>query len=141
MKSHAPDYLSAAIFWGCDRLVSEPDYRELVAPAVSVSADSPKESFGDTIKIGVDVVHPVPITSTVFLASTVVMRLAEHGEAVQDVAEAKRATLRATIRSMGVVEASLRNRVRDEREARARLERQLGWVQEELESLRRSRFP
>ncbi|GJU82634.1 hypothetical protein Tco_1284999 [Tanacetum coccineum] len=49
------------------------------------SADSPEESFGDKIEIGVDVVYPVPVTSAVFPASTVVMRLAEHGEAIQGV--------------------------------------------------------
>ncbi|GJY14514.1 hypothetical protein Tco_0384936 [Tanacetum coccineum] len=55
----------------------------MVASAVYVSADSPEESFGDTIKIGVDVTHPVLVTSAIFPASTIVMRLAQHGEAIQ----------------------------------------------------------
>ncbi|GKE57238.1 hypothetical protein Tco_1496423, partial [Tanacetum coccineum] len=59
----------------------------MVAPDVSASADSPEESFGDTIEIGVDVIHPVPVTLAVFPALTVVMRLAEHGEAIQGIHE------------------------------------------------------
>ncbi|GJY76227.1 hypothetical protein Tco_0481343 [Tanacetum coccineum] len=42
-------------------------------------------SFGDTIKIRVDVVYPVLVTSVIFPASTIVIRLAEHGEAIQGV--------------------------------------------------------
>ncbi|GJW06325.1 hypothetical protein Tco_1568748 [Tanacetum coccineum] len=109
----------------------------MVALAVSVSADSLEESFRDTIEIGVDVTHHVPVTSAVFPSSTVVMRIAQHGEAIRgiqerllemptqeelralrdkvDVAEAGRATLRTTIRSIGAIETSLRNRMRDER--------------------------
>nr|GEW11567.1 hypothetical protein [Tanacetum cinerariifolium] len=80
---------------------------------------------------------PMPVTSVIFPASTVVMRLAQHGEAIPgiqehllevpiqeelralrdrvEVAEAEMATLCATIRSMGAVETSLRNRMRDKR--------------------------
>nr|GEW91785.1 hypothetical protein [Tanacetum cinerariifolium] len=70
-----------------------------------------------------DVTHPMPVTSTVFPASTVMMRLDQHLEAIiqehllevplqeevwalrdrLDVAEAERATLRATVRMMGAV--------------------------------------
>ncbi|GJS53414.1 hypothetical protein Tco_0626776 [Tanacetum coccineum] len=123
-------------------------------PAVSVSVDSSEESFRDTIEIGVDVTHPVPVTSAVFPAATMVIRLAQHGEAIQgiqeyllemptqeelrtlrdraDIAEAERATLRAMIRTMGAVETSLHNRIRDERQTRIEIERQLALVQEEL---------
>ncbi|GJR98335.1 hypothetical protein Tco_0270509 [Tanacetum coccineum] len=109
----------------------------MAAPAVSVSDNSFEESFEDTIKIGVDVTHLVPVTSAVFPAATVVIRLAQHGEAIQgiqehlleiptqeelralrdkeDIYKAERATLRATIRIMGAVEMSLYNRIRDER--------------------------
>ncbi|GJZ01526.1 zinc finger, CCHC-type containing protein [Tanacetum coccineum] len=111
----------------------------MVAPVISVSADSPEESFGDTIEIIVDVIHHVPITLAVFPASTVVMRLVEHWEEIQDMAEIERITLHARVRSLEVVETWLHGIVRDEREARARIERQLGLVQEELESLRRLR--
>ncbi|GKG37667.1 hypothetical protein Tco_0456890, partial [Tanacetum coccineum] len=117
------------------------------ALAVSVYADSSEESFEDTIKIGVDVTHHVPVTSAVFPAETVVIRLAEHGEAIQgiqehllemltqeelralrdeeDISKAERATLRATIRTMGAVKMSLYNRIRDERQARIEIERKL----------------
>ncbi|GJR90536.1 reverse transcriptase domain-containing protein [Tanacetum coccineum] len=110
----------------------------MAAPTVSVSADSPEESFGDTIEIEMDVIHPVPVTAAFFPASTVVMRLAEHEEDIQDMAETERITLRTRVRSLEVVETWLHGIVRDEREARARIEYQLGLVLEELESLRRS---
>ncbi|GKC32130.1 hypothetical protein Tco_1039424 [Tanacetum coccineum] len=45
-----------------------------------------------------------------------------------EVAEAERATLRATIRSMGAVETSLRNCIRGERQTRIEIERQLALV-------------
>ncbi|GJV37815.1 hypothetical protein Tco_1410292 [Tanacetum coccineum] len=126
----------------------------MAAPAVSVSADSPEESFGDTTEIGMDVTHPMPVTLAVFPASTVVIRLAQHGEEIwgiqerlletptqeelralrdrADIAEAERATLRATIRTMGVVEMSLCNRMKVERQTRIEIEHQLALVQEEL---------
>ncbi|GJZ08025.1 hypothetical protein Tco_0542308 [Tanacetum coccineum] len=89
----------------------------MVAPAVSVSTDSPEESFGDTIKIGMDVTHPVP----------------EEVRALRDrldVAEEERATLRATVRRMGAIETVLHNHMRDERQARIEIERQLASVHE-----------
>ncbi|GJW67231.1 hypothetical protein Tco_0121655 [Tanacetum coccineum] len=42
-----------------------------------------------------------------------------------DIAEAERATLRATIRTMGAIETNLRNHTRDERQTRIEIERQL----------------
>ncbi|GKB35999.1 hypothetical protein Tco_0880941 [Tanacetum coccineum] len=56
-------------------------------------------------------------------------------------AETKGITLRARVRSLELMETWFHGIVRDEREARERLERQLGLTQEELESLRRSRLP
>ncbi|GKE99771.1 hypothetical protein Tco_0023122, partial [Tanacetum coccineum] len=124
------------------------------APAVYVFVVSLEESFRDTIMIGMDVTHPMPITSAVFPASTVVMRLAQHEEAIRriqkhflemptqeelralrdrvDVVEAERATLHATIRTTGAIETSLRNCIRDKRQTRIEIERQLALVQEEL---------
>nr|GFB92702.1 hypothetical protein [Tanacetum cinerariifolium] len=100
----------------------------MVALDVSISTDSPDESFGDTIEISVDVTHPLPVTLAVFPVLTIVMRIAQHGEGIQgiheelsalrdreDVAEAERATLYATIRSMGEVEMSLHNCMMDKR--------------------------
>ncbi|GJU68240.1 hypothetical protein Tco_1254499 [Tanacetum coccineum] len=118
------------------------------APAVSVFVDSPEESFGDTIEIRVDVIHHVPVTSDIFPALTVVMKVGGDQGGVEGskrerayMAKTKRITLRARVRSLEAVETWLHGIVRDEREARARIELQLGLVQEELESLRRSRFP
>ncbi|GKB10189.1 eukaryotic peptide chain release factor subunit 1-3 [Tanacetum coccineum] len=47
-----------------------------------------------------------------------------------DVAKAESASLRATIRTIGAVEMVLRNRIRDERQTRIEIERQLASVQE-----------
>nr|GEV86297.1 hypothetical protein [Tanacetum cinerariifolium] len=121
---------------------------------VSVSADSPEESFGETIKIDVDVTYPMPVTLAIFPASTVVMRLAQHEEAIRgiqehllevpiqeelralrdslDVAEAEKATLRAMVRMMRAVETSLCNRMRDARQTHIEIERHLVLVLEEL---------
>ncbi|GJS01280.1 hypothetical protein Tco_0317788 [Tanacetum coccineum] len=59
----------------------------MVASTVSISVDSLEESSGDTIEIEVNVVYHVPVTSTVFPISTVVMRLAEHGEVIHGIQE------------------------------------------------------
>ncbi|GJY61201.1 hypothetical protein Tco_0461858, partial [Tanacetum coccineum] len=56
-------------------------------------------------------------------------------------AETEGITLRARVRSLELIETWLHGIVRDKREARERMERQLGLIQEELESLRRSRLP
>ncbi|GKA13948.1 hypothetical protein Tco_0693594, partial [Tanacetum coccineum] len=92
------------------------------APAIFVSTDSSEESIKDTIEIGVDVTHPMPVTS-------------EELRALRDrldVVEAERATLRDTVRTMRAIETVLRNRMRDERQTRIKIERQLALVQEEL---------
>nr|GEX24696.1 zf-CCHC domain-containing protein/UBN2 domain-containing protein [Tanacetum cinerariifolium] len=110
----------------------------MAAPAIFVSTDFLEENFTETIKIDVDVTHPIPVTSAVFPASTIMMRLDQHGEAIRgihehllevliqeelralrdrlDVAEVERATLRATVRTMRAVETVLRKRMRDERQ-------------------------
>ncbi|GKF11613.1 hypothetical protein Tco_0049539, partial [Tanacetum coccineum] len=121
-------------------------------PTIPISADSFEGSFRDTIDIGVDVIHSVPLASVVFPAATIVMTLAQHGEAIRgiqehllevpiqeelralrdrvDVAEVDSASLRATIRTMGAVETSLRHSMRDERQTRIKIERQLASLQE-----------
>ncbi|GJX40326.1 hypothetical protein Tco_0255316 [Tanacetum coccineum] len=99
----------------------------MVAPTIPVSADSFEGSFGDTIDIGVDVIRPVPIAPVVFSAVTEELRALRDRV---DVAEVESASLRATIRTMGAVETSLRNRMRDERQTRIKIERQLASVQE-----------
>nr|GEV65488.1 hypothetical protein [Tanacetum cinerariifolium] len=134
--------------------VANPLALVMARPVVSVSADSPEESFGETIKIGVDVTHPMPVTLAIFPASTIVMRLAQHEEAIRgiqehllevpiqeglralrdslDVAEAERATLRAMVRIVRAVETSLCNRMRDARQTHIEIERHLVLVLEEL---------
>nr|GEY43241.1 hypothetical protein [Tanacetum cinerariifolium] len=56
-------------------------------------------------------------------------------------AETEGITLRARVITLELMETWFHGIMRDEREARERLERQLGLIQEELESLRRSRPP
>ncbi|GJR94959.1 hypothetical protein Tco_0267133, partial [Tanacetum coccineum] len=91
-----------------------------VGVEAEIKAES-KESDGDMIEIGVDVVHPEPETPSVFCRRE-----------REEVAEVKRNTLCATIRLLGDIETRLHSIVRDEREARARIKRHLGLVQEEL---------
>ncbi|GJV79795.1 hypothetical protein Tco_1515665 [Tanacetum coccineum] len=124
----------------------------MVVSSIPVSTE---DNFGDPIEIRVDVIHHVSVASTVFPASTIVMRLAQHGEAIRgiqehllevpiqeevralrdkaDITEAERAILRTTIRMMGAVETILRNHMRDERQTHIDIERQLALVQEELD--------
>ncbi|GKD74114.1 hypothetical protein Tco_1332396 [Tanacetum coccineum] len=124
----------------------------MVVPTIPVSADSFEGGFEDTIDIGVDVIHPVPVALVVFPVATVVMTLAQHGEAIRgihdhlpevpiqeelralrdrvDVAEVESASLHATIKTMGEVETILCNRIMDERQTRIEIERQLASVQE-----------
>ncbi|GJR47441.1 hypothetical protein Tco_1315544 [Tanacetum coccineum] len=119
----------------------------MAAPTIPISVDSFEGSFGDTIDIDVDVIHPVPVALVVFPAATVVLTLAQHGEAIRgiqghllevpiqeklralrdkvDVVDAESASLRATIRTMGVVKTILHNRIRGERQTRIEIERQL----------------
>ncbi|GJY60336.1 hypothetical protein Tco_0460993 [Tanacetum coccineum] len=109
------------IFWKISNVVPtlrNPQYAVMVAPTILVSADSFEGSFGDTIDIGVDVIRPVPIAP-------------EELRALRDrvdVAEAESASLRATIRTMGVVKTILHNRIRGERQTRIEIERQLASV-------------
>nr|GEY27847.1 hypothetical protein [Tanacetum cinerariifolium] len=126
-----------------------------VAPTIPVSVDSSKGNFRDTIDIGVDVIHPVPIASVVFPAATVVMTLAQHGEAIRgihehllgmpiqeelttvrgrvDVVEAESASLRATIRTMEAIKTVSHNH---ERLARTEIECQLASVQDSHRQVR-----
>ncbi|GJW07327.1 hypothetical protein Tco_1569750 [Tanacetum coccineum] len=93
----------------------------MVAPTILVAAGSFDGNFGDTIDIGVDVIHPVSVASVAFPAATMVMTLAQHGEAIRD------ASLRATIRTIEAIETVTHNH---ERLARIEIKRQLASVQE-----------
>ncbi|GKF96636.1 hypothetical protein Tco_0292457 [Tanacetum coccineum] len=129
----------------------------LVVSTIPVPAE---ENLGDLIDIRMDIIHPEPVAVVAFLAATVVRTLAQHGEAIRgiqehllgvpiqeelmalrfrvDIAEAENASLRARIKTTEAIGKITRNR---ERQAREKMERQLGLIQEELESLRRSRLP
>ncbi|GKD05521.1 hypothetical protein Tco_1180495 [Tanacetum coccineum] len=121
----------------------------MAAPTIPVSVDSFEGSFEDTINIGVDVIHLVPVASVVFLVATVVTILAQHEESIRgiqehllgvpiqqelsalrfrvDIAEAENASLRAKIRTLEAIEMVTRNH---ERLAHIEIERQLASVQE-----------
>nr|GEV70752.1 hypothetical protein [Tanacetum cinerariifolium] len=83
-------------------------------PVIFILAYSSEERDGDTIKMSVD------------------------GDRA-DVVKVERSTLHTRIISLETVKMRLRNTLRDEREARARIEHHLGLVQEELRQSRMSR--
>ncbi|GJW02576.1 hypothetical protein Tco_1561432 [Tanacetum coccineum] len=98
-------------------------------------------SNGDTIKIGVDVVHPEPNALAVFPVSTIVVKLVLHKEAIQGLHEnlleiptqsLEEIEEELRVQREEINETRLRNTVRDEGEARDRIEHHLGLVQEEL---------
>ncbi|GJV97789.1 hypothetical protein Tco_1549366 [Tanacetum coccineum] len=91
----------------------------MAAPTIPVSVE---ENLGDPILIRVNVVHPAPVAIVVFPTATVVRTLAQHREVIRGIQEQ-------------FLEMPTQSIVKDEREACERIERQLGLVQEELESL------
>ncbi|GJV85845.1 hypothetical protein Tco_1525743 [Tanacetum coccineum] len=104
------------------------------APTIPVSADSSEGNFGDDIDIGLDVVHPVPVVTDVFHVVTIVVKLANHEEAIRGIheylqgvpieeemstlrfkmgmAEAENASLRSRIRTMEAIETATRSQER-----------------------------
>ncbi|GJV49235.1 hypothetical protein Tco_1439447, partial [Tanacetum coccineum] len=129
----------------------------MATPTIPISAE---ENLGDPIDIRMDIIHPEPAVVVAFPAATVMRTLAQHGEAIRgrqeqlvgmpiqeelmalrfriDIAKAENASLRARNRTTEAIEKITRNR---ERQAREKMDRQLSLIQEELESLRRSRHP
>ncbi|GJS16674.1 ribonuclease H-like domain-containing protein [Tanacetum coccineum] len=123
----------------------------MTAPTILVFAE---ENLRDPIDIRVDIIHPEPVAAVAFPVATVVRTLARHGEVIGGIhkqllkmhtqrweeieeelltlreranrAETKGITLRARVRSLELIEAWLHGIVRDEREARERMEHQLG---------------
>ncbi|GKF34203.1 hypothetical protein Tco_0107403 [Tanacetum coccineum] len=102
----------------------------MAAPTIPVSVE---ENLGDPIYIKVDIIHLEPIAAVAFPAATVMRTLARHGEVIGGIQK--------RVRSLELIETWLHGIVRDEREARGRIQRQLGLIQVELEGLRRSRLP
>ncbi|GKD90219.1 hypothetical protein Tco_1365726, partial [Tanacetum coccineum] len=90
----------------------------MAAPTILVPVDSSEGNFGDTIDIGVDVIHLVPVALIVFPAATV-EELTDLINII-DIVEAENASLRATIRTMKAIETVTRNH---ERLARIEIER------------------
>ncbi|GJS06581.1 hypothetical protein Tco_0363377 [Tanacetum coccineum] len=90
----------------------------MAAPTIPVPVDSSEGNFRDTIDIGVDVIHLVPVALIVFPAATV-EELTDLINII-DIVEAENASLRATIRTMKAIETVTRNH---ERLARIEIER------------------
>nr|GEY65126.1 hypothetical protein [Tanacetum cinerariifolium] len=59
----------------------------MAAPTILVTANSFEKNFKDTIDISVDVIQLVPIALVVFPAVTIVITLAQHGEAIRGIDE------------------------------------------------------
>ncbi|GJW60589.1 putative reverse transcriptase domain-containing protein [Tanacetum coccineum] len=97
----------------------------MAAPTVPVSAE---ENLGDPIDIRVDIIHPEPVATIAFPAVAVEELTALRFRV--DIAEAENASLRARIKTTEAIGKITRNR---ERQAREKMERQLGLIQEELE--------
>ncbi|GJU54375.1 hypothetical protein Tco_1228089 [Tanacetum coccineum] len=110
------------LFWGV-----------MAAPTVPVSAE---ENLRDPIDIRVDIIHPYPVATVAFPAAVVEELTALRFRV--DIAEAENASLRARIKTTKAIGKITHNR---ERQACEKMEHQLGLIQEELESLKRSRLP
>ncbi|GJV67962.1 putative reverse transcriptase domain-containing protein [Tanacetum coccineum] len=96
----------------------------MAAPTIPISA---KENLGDPIDIRVDIIHLEPVAAVAFPAVT---RERANRAKIEGI------TLRARVRSLELIETWLHSIVRDEREAREKMEHQLGLIQEELEILK-----
>ncbi|GJS02938.1 putative reverse transcriptase domain-containing protein, partial [Tanacetum coccineum] len=104
----------------------------MATPTIPVSAEG---NLRDPIDIRMDIIHLEPIAVVAFPAAT------EELMALRfriDIAEAEITSLRARNKTTEAIEKITHNR---ERQAREKMEHQLGLIQEELESLRRSRLP
>ncbi|GKE52105.1 hypothetical protein Tco_1487261, partial [Tanacetum coccineum] len=113
----------------------------MATPTIPVSAE---ENLGEPIDIRMDIIHPEPVTTVAFPAVTRWKEIEEELLTLREIAsraETEGITLCARVRSLELIQTWLHGIVRDEREARERIERQFGLIQEELESLRRSRLP
>ncbi|GKB63378.1 hypothetical protein Tco_0919564, partial [Tanacetum coccineum] len=117
------------------------------APTIPVFVDSSEGNFKDSIDIGLDVVHTVPVATDAFPVVTIVMILASHGEVIQGIheylqgvpieeemstlrfrmgmAEAENASLHGKIKTMKAIETVTRSQ---ERRACMEIERQLASV-------------
>ncbi|GKE79704.1 hypothetical protein Tco_1549704 [Tanacetum coccineum] len=115
----------------------------MATPTIHVSTE---ENLRDSINIRMNIIHPEPVAIEQLLEMPT-QRWEEIEEELFTLrerasrAETEGITLRARVRSLELMETWFHGIVRDEREARERMERQLGLIQEELESLRRSRLP
>ncbi|GJY83622.1 hypothetical protein Tco_0496998 [Tanacetum coccineum] len=84
----------------------------MAAPTIHVSAE---ENLRDPIDIRMDIIHPEPVAQFLFLQ--------------RPLAETEGITLRARVRSLELIKTWLHGIVRNGREARERMERQLGLIQ------------
>ncbi|GKB52484.1 hypothetical protein Tco_0903237 [Tanacetum coccineum] len=133
-----------ARFGGVTDWYQEP--RIIDAPTGFSSANFPMESEGNMIWFGVDIIRLVPVIPTMMARldgqEETIRSMQEELRALKEGverAEIERATLRATVRSLGAEKKWLSGRLKDERESRAKMERQMVLTYEELERLKHSR--
>ncbi|GKD19102.1 hypothetical protein Tco_1208260, partial [Tanacetum coccineum] len=100
------------------------------APSASTSptsteTQSPVISKGvkEQLQSAVDIVHPTPVAAFAFPAATVVRTLAGQGEVIRGIQERLLDMPTQRVRSLEVFETRLHGIVKDEREARERIER------------------
>nr|GEY72490.1 hypothetical protein [Tanacetum cinerariifolium] len=92
----------------------------MAAPTIPVSAE---ENLRDPIDIRVDIIHPEPVVAVAFPAANVVRTLAQNGEVIGSIQEGLLEMPTQRVRSLELIETWLHGIVRDEREARERIER------------------
>ncbi|GKE70029.1 hypothetical protein Tco_1528101 [Tanacetum coccineum] len=99
----------------------------MAAPTNPISVE---ENLGVPIDIRMDIIHPKPIATVAFPTTTVVRTLARHGEVIGGIQKRLLEMPTQRVRSLELIETWLHGIVRDKREARERMERQLGLIQE-----------
>ncbi|GKA33092.1 hypothetical protein Tco_0719459 [Tanacetum coccineum] len=100
----------------------------MIAPTIPVSTE---ENLGDLIEIRVDIVHPAPVA--VHLIGVPIQEELTALRFRVYIAEEENASLRATIRTMEVIETVTRNH---ERHARIEIEREIKKLEIELWNLK-----
>ncbi|GKA21245.1 hypothetical protein Tco_0701234 [Tanacetum coccineum] len=129
--------------------------RDMDAPIFPTSVASSEESHDDTVDIGVDRVHPVPVAEVAFPAATVIATLDRHGGAIRgiyehlqrvpvdedvialrfkvEIVESENTSLLGRIKTLEAINTLTRDQ---EKRTRRRMEQQLASVEETLRGMR-----
>ncbi|GJY61288.1 hypothetical protein Tco_0461945, partial [Tanacetum coccineum] len=128
---------------------------DMDAPIFPTSVASFEESHDDTVNIGVDRYHPVPVAEVAFPAATVITTLDRHGGAIRgiykhlqrvpvdedvialrfkvEIVESENTSLLGRIKTLEAINTLTRNQ---EKRTRRRMEQQLASVEETLRGMR-----